>query len=135
VVLHLADHDPNGIDMTRDNRDRLSLYARQPVEVRRIALNMDQVHRFRPPPNFAKETDTRSAGYVKTFGTEKCWELDALSPVVIADLIRDAIEPFIERSKWEAALKHEQRGSDQLRAVAMNWAVVEKSIPARGRKQ
>jgi hypothetical protein len=41
IVLHLADHDPNGIDMTRDNIERLALYARQEVEVRRIALNME----------------------------------------------------------------------------------------------
>ena len=26
-MLHLADHDPNGIDMTRDNDERLALYA------------------------------------------------------------------------------------------------------------
>ena len=45
LVLHLADHDPNGIDMTRDNTERLALYARQDVEVRRIALNIDQVRR------------------------------------------------------------------------------------------
>jgi hypothetical protein len=29
LVLHLADHDPNDIDMTRDNAERLELYARQ----------------------------------------------------------------------------------------------------------
>jgi hypothetical protein len=96
VVLHLADHDPNGIDMTRDVRDRLALYARQPVEVRRVALNLDQVRQHNPPPNFAKESGTRFEGYVTTFGTRECWELDALSPTVIADLIRDEIEALID---------------------------------------
>ena len=61
LVLHLGDHDPNGLDMTRDNRDRLALFARGDVEVRRIALNLDQVELYRPPPNPAKETDTRYA--------------------------------------------------------------------------
>jgi hypothetical protein len=79
VVLHLADHDPKGIDMTRDNRERLALYARDEVEVRRIALNMDQVRQHAPPPNFAKETDTLFGAYVERFGTEECWELDAPS--------------------------------------------------------
>lgn len=46
MVLHLPDRDPNGIDMTRDNTERLALYARQDVEVRRIALNIDQVRRY-----------------------------------------------------------------------------------------
>ena len=79
LVLHLGDHDPNGLDMTRDNRDRLALFARGDVEVRRIALNLDQVELYRPPPNPAKETDSRYAAYARQFGTE-CWELDALEP-------------------------------------------------------
>jgi hypothetical protein len=43
LVFHLADHDPNGTDMTRDVRERLALYTRAPIEVRRIALNLGQV--------------------------------------------------------------------------------------------
>jgi hypothetical protein len=91
LVFHLADHDPNGIDMTRDNTERLKLYARVEIEVRRIALNMDQVRRYNPPPSFVKEGDTRTAGYRDRFGTDECWELDALSPTVISDLIRHEI--------------------------------------------
>jgi hypothetical protein len=63
--------------MTRDNRDRLAEYSRQDVEVRRLALNMDQVERYAPPPNYAKETDSRYAAYVRDYSTTECWELDA----------------------------------------------------------
>ena len=80
VVFHLGDHDPNGIDMTRDITERLKRYARAPIDVRRIALNLDQVREHNPPPNFAKETDSRFAAYVRSFGTRECWELDALPP-------------------------------------------------------
>jgi len=118
LVLHLADHDPNGIDMTRDLTKRFALYARQPIEVRRIALNMDHVERYRPPPNFAKEGDTRTSGYVERFGTEECWELDALSPTVIADLVRSEIRPLIDVDCWEEAIANEERGREQLRAIA-----------------
>jgi hypothetical protein len=58
VVLHLGDHDPSGLDMTRDLRDRLSLYSRAAVDVQRVALNMDQVAVFQPPPNPAKESES-----------------------------------------------------------------------------
>ena len=58
IVLHLGDHDPNGLDMTRDNRDRLSLFARQEIEVRRLALNIDQVLRYRP-----SESQTKSGNW------------------------------------------------------------------------
>jgi hypothetical protein len=68
--------------MTRDNIERLALYARTKNEVRRIALNMEQARRYSPPPSFVKEGDTRTTGYRERFGTEECWELDALSPTV-----------------------------------------------------
>jgi hypothetical protein len=65
IVLHLGDHDPSGIDMTRDIRDRLQIFVGEEVELRRLALNMDQVQQYQPPPNPAKDTDARWAGYVE----------------------------------------------------------------------
>src|SRR5262249_19162496 len=127
----LADHDPNGVDMTRDNRKRLRLSARAEVEVRRIALTMDQVRRYNPPPSFAKEKDKRFPAYVREFGTRECWELDALSPTVIADLIRTEVEALIEPRTWRKAQSSEQRGRKLLDAVAGNWSMVEKSLAKR----
>lgn len=91
LVIHLGDHDPSGIDMTRDNAERLSMFACADIEVRRIALNWDQVEAYKPPPNPAKETDSRSGGYIRQFGNAS-WELDALEPRVIDRLIRHEIE-------------------------------------------
>jgi hypothetical protein len=133
LVLHLADHDPNGIDMTRDNIERLTLYARTEVEVRRIALNMEQVQRYNPPPSFVKEGDTRTTGYREHFGTDECWELDALSPTIISDLIRSEIEGLIDQRAWQAALVSEQQGGELLAGVVRNWTKV-KSLLGRGRK-
>jgi hypothetical protein len=126
LVLHLADHDPNGIDMTRDIIERLALYARHEIEVRRIALNMEQTRGL--PANFVKEKDTRTGGYRQRFGTDECWELDALSPTLIADLIHTEIESLIEPKAWAEALAHEQRGRKLLGAAAGNWTKVEKLL-------
>ena len=90
IVLHFGDHDPNGVDMTRDIRERLRMFARREIEVRRIALNLGQVTGL--PPNFAKENDSRYAAYVRQFGTTDCWELDALAPNVISGLVRDELD-------------------------------------------
>jgi hypothetical protein len=124
IVFHLGDHDPNGLDMTRDNRDRLAIFAGEPVEVRRLALNIDQAERYGPPPNPAKDTDSRYAGYVEKFG-ESSWELDALDPTVIADLVREAIEGLIDRPAWNAAKVEERHGRDMLATVSGKWAKVE----------
>jgi hypothetical protein len=127
IVLHLGDHDPSGLDMTRDIRDRLALFARGGVEVRRLALNMDQVDRWRPPPNPAKETDTRFAAYAKQFGRQ-CWELDALDPTVIADLIRSEVEGMIDVDAWNSTLAEEAANRASLEAASEKWALVEKFL-------
>jgi hypothetical protein len=106
--------------MTRDNGDRLTMFARFDVRIERLALNMDQVERYAPPPNPAKEADSRASDYILRYG-RKSWELDALEPTVIVQLIRDAIEPLINRRKWNAALKAETDGRDGLKAVSDRW--------------
>jgi hypothetical protein len=112
VILHLGDHDPSGMDMTRDNQDRLlELSWDSPVEVRRIALNMDQVRKYSPPPNPAKMTDSRIGNYMSQFGSSS-WELDALEPRVLQNLIRDESEGLIDRELWDARvlIQEEERG-------------------------
>lgn len=91
IVFHLGDHDPSGVDMTRDNRERLSLFAGVPIQVVRLALNMDQIQQYKPPPNYVKPKDARTANYIETFGVETCWELDALPPDVLHQLVEDAV--------------------------------------------
>lgn len=70
VIIHLGDHDPSGIDMSRDIVDRLELFTGWPIEFHRIALNQDQIDDFQPPPNPAKATDSRFASYVEIHGEE-----------------------------------------------------------------
>jgi hypothetical protein len=89
---------------------------------------MDQVEQYGPPPNFVKEKDSRTGKYRDQFDTDECWELDALEPNVIADLIRDAIEPMIDQAKWKKALASEKRGQAQLKKLASNWTKVKKVI-------
>lgn len=115
VVLHLGDHDPSGLDMTRDNRDRLSMFARhEDIEVRRIALNMDQIRRYRPPPNPAKETDSRIAGYFREHKTRSSWELDALDPKVIDQLIDSEVRELVDWDEWQRAAGEEADHRAQL---------------------
>ena len=75
-IIHLGDHDPSGIDMTRDIQERLWMFGAD-VEVKRVALTMEQVQTYNPPPNPAKITDSRCGKYMEEFGDES-WELDAL---------------------------------------------------------
>ncbi len=123
IVLHLGDHDPSGLDMTRDNGDRLRMFARYGVAVRRLALNMDQVEEYNPPPNPAKETDSRFEEYRAEHGDES-WELDALDPPVIEQLIQDALDEIIDQDAWEEVMSNEEANKADLEAVASRWSEV-----------
>ena len=126
TILHFGDHDPSGIDMTRDIRDRLNLFGVSLLEVRRLALNMPQVEKFNPPPNPAKETDSRFAGYIREFG-EESWELDALEPSVLAGLIRSEIEALLDVDAWQEACDTQDKGRSELTKIADQYdGVVDK---------
>jgi len=132
IVLHFGDHDPSGIDMTRDNADRLDIFAPfAGIEVRRLALNMDQVTTYSPPPNPAKMTDSRFEGYVDKYGDES-WELDALEPQVIADLIETEIRGLIDFDLWEARAKMIQDDRALLGQLAEDWDKVVKFLKGTG---
>jgi hypothetical protein len=165
VILHLGDHDPSGIDMTRDIERRVqrfaytawaedngypldldmdetdlvaqlehlagdmmgdlpSPFASEPIEVRRIALNMDQVREYNPPPNPAKITDSRAAGYIREHGRQS-WELDALDPNVLADLVDRHVSRIVDQYRYDAIAATEQAQRDTLANIARAYPEVE----------
>lgn len=108
-IIHLGDHDPSGVDMTRDIADRMELFGAA-VEVKRIALNFNQIEEFAPPPNPAKITDSRFVGYIKRYGRES-WELDALNPALINQLITQTVLKLTDMDEWERkkAIQQEEK--------------------------
>jgi len=119
VVLHFGDHDPSGIDMSRDIEARLEMFGAM-TSVEHIALNMDQVRKYKPPPNPAKQTDARFAGYADEFG-KSSWELDALEPKVLVRLVHKHVLAHRDEDLWKEAVYEENAAKRQLRAVADNW--------------
>lgn len=121
-IIHLGDHDPSGIDMSRDIFDRLELFMGG-TGFHRIALNMDQVDQYKPPPNPAKLTDSRCQSYIKNYGN-KSWELDALNPQTLTDLIRDAVEPMRDESIWDEDVIRKASTKKRLTDLSYNWEAV-----------
>lgn len=119
VVIHFGDHDPSGIDMTRDNQDRLDLftYDQGIVEVKRVALNMNQIEEYRPPANPAKLSDSRAGGYIERFGYDS-WELDALNPTMLRDLIRKHVTDHRDDDIWAESVAREKASKERLRELA-----------------
>jgi len=146
-IIYLGDHDPSGLDMTRDVRERLGLFARYyrwdpaldegrggvdlnedwwdraaeaaspSFEVHRIALNHAQVIEFGLPPNPAKVQDSRFRAYEAQFGGES-WELDALSPGTLVGLVDEAVRAVLDPAKYDARLELQQEEKAFLRVMA-----------------
>lgn len=126
VIFHFGDHDPSGKDMTRDIVDRLEMFMGG-VKLERLALNMDQVEKYNPPPNPAKITDSRSKGYIAEFGSES-WELDALEPKVIVGLIRREVTKLIDQKIWREDLARLEEERTLLSKTSDLWEDVVKFL-------
>lgn len=173
TILHIGDHDPSGLDMTRDIEDRLRnfiavdwaglhmgpgrwtrgdirwsmvehmeekgnervgvrLNNAAPWKVKRIALNMDQIEQYAPPPNFAKTTDARFRRYQQETGLDESWELDALDPQVLQQLIQDEVD--LLRDETVAAEEDFKMETERtvLHGVANWWEDVATFVTEKG---
>ncbi|MFT9078080.1 hypothetical protein [Ethanoligenens sp.] len=121
ILLHLGDHDPSGQDMSRDIQERLAMFDEaHHVQFHRLALNMEQIDRYSPPPNPTKLSDSRANGYIEKYGHD-CWELDALEPQVISDLISENVVKYRNDRKYESVLKQEKEERALLEELSGNW--------------
>lgn len=126
VIIHLGDHDPSGIDMSRDIQERLDLFGAA-VEVKRVALTIQQIRKYSPPPNPTKVTDSRAGSYIKKYGHE-CWELDALEPNVMIDLIKKEMSKYTFKPFIEEIEKKEAEDKKILQKIENYYSEVESFI-------
>lgn len=124
IILYLGDHDPSGEDMVRDIRERMLMFLRWPesaLHVEKIALTMSQIRRYNPPPNPAKITDSRAAKYIERHG-DQSWEVDALPPNVLAEIVRTSMRKLIDADKMSAVIAREKEQKIKLREAMKGLA-------------
>lgn len=131
LVLHFGDHDPSGVDMTRDNIARLEMFAGQPIELRRLALNMDQIDEWNPPSAPAKTKDARIEGYKRKTGTSLSWELDALSPRTIAEILDKELHKEIDPELWLEAYRDFRPNRVRMKKLLRHWGSISKFLDNR----
>lgn len=126
IVFHLGDHDPSGLDMTRDIREKLAMFAGTPITVVRIGLNMDQIDELKPPANYLKVradgefADSRAKEYYRQFG-EESWELEVLRPQYIHDLIEKNVLQIRDPELWDEALHEETNDKRRLEELVAQF--------------
>jgi hypothetical protein len=139
LILYLGDLDPSGEDMVRDVGDRLTLFldggedpdngriesptgwnteyvGTVPISVEKIGINPDQVEEYSPPPNPAKLTDSRATEYIARFGYQS-WEVDALDPPVLKQIIEDRLAELVDPELVDAIKAQERADISRLKAL------------------
>lgn len=121
-ILYLGDHDPSGIDMIRDINERINemLEAQDiydALEVEPIALTIAQIKEHEPPPNPAKITDPRAKDYIKKYGRVS-WEVDALNPRTLNELLTKSIESSIDLNLYQSILDNEESDKKKLKQLS-----------------
>lgn len=120
TVLYCGDWDPSGLHMSNvDLPARLERYGAN-VDVYRVALELPDLHTLPSFPAESKRNDPRHEWYVREFGAE-CWELDALSPVILRDRIEDQIVKRLDLAAWERADVVEAAERESITTILSTW--------------
>ncbi len=133
-LLYLGDHDPSGLDMIRDVRVRISemmlnsesnyYFNDSDIDdffsVKHIGLTTDQIRKYRPPENPAKVTDPRAKWYTKNYG-HSSWEVDALNPKVLNELLVSEIESLMDMDLYNHQLDLEENDIKSLENVSQKF--------------
>jgi hypothetical protein len=121
-VLYFGDHDASGLDMIRDIHTRLCEFMTTGDNVIDIlgddednpnflvipvALTIQQIKKYNPPPNPAKMTDPRAKWYITRFG-KVSWELDSLKPLELRKIADKSVLEFVDVSKYHRWIKREK---------------------------
>jgi hypothetical protein len=117
-VIYIGDFDPSGQDMIRDITDRIEEFNNgdYSFEILPVALTLDQINAYSPPPNPAKITDPRADKYIAKYGPTS-WEVDALPPEVLNSILTNVIDALIDREVYDDVIATEEGHIKKLKKV------------------
>jgi hypothetical protein len=120
-VLYVGDWDPSGLYMSEvDLPSRLNRYDGD-VQIQRLALTTADTRTGLPSfPTDSKSGDPRFRWYRVKYGPT-CWELDALSPVVLRNRVEQAIVRRLDCAAWERAEVAERAERESLATILAAW--------------
>jgi hypothetical protein len=133
VLLIVSDFDPEGEDIAhsfaRSMRDDFNVYDLHPIKV---ALTSDQVKQYKLPPVMqAKTKSSRYKKFVQEHG-HNVFELEALPPATLQQIVRSAIEGVIDRAAFGAEIAAEREDAGFLAGVRQRVGEALKSTDLEG---
>jgi hypothetical protein len=149
VALYVGDWDPSGLHMSEEDLPgRLHTYRahlcqaagiawwddptfeQTAIRLTRIALTEEDVDDPELPsfPLDTKQRDPRHGWYLEAGYGAECWELDALSPVLLRQRVERAIRNELEPETWTRYVEAEQLERESIEQTVRTWRAI--SMPA-----
>jgi hypothetical protein len=98
-ILYIGDFDPSGLLIEKVAEREMK------IEVKRIALTLEQVKRYRPPSIHVNRKDSRAKDYMEKYG-DRCWEVEALRPRTLLKIVEEKLR---ENVPYEYLVEAEAR--------------------------
>ena len=128
VVLYVGDHDPSGLQMSEiDLPGRLKRYGGSATIIR-VALDANDVADGTELPSFEADSkigDPRYKWFAENYGS-RCWELDALSPVVLRQRVDDEILSLLDIDLWAHSVRIEAAEVESMSGILSHWQSISK---------
>ncbi|MBI3839790.1 MAG: ParB N-terminal domain-containing protein [Planctomycetia bacterium] len=117
ILLILSDFDPAGEEIAhsfaRSMRDDFGIDAIHPIKV---ALTAQQVAEHRLPPRMVAKESSISPKFIEAHGAN-VFELEALSPEALQEILRSTIESVIDRSALDEEIEAEKADAAHLEGI------------------
>jgi len=130
TVFYTGDWDPSGLHMSEIDLPRRIARYNGIANINRVAIDDCDVDRGTKLPSFKVETktkDPRHAWYVENYGT-RCWELDALSPVILRERVETEILSLLDMDAWNHVVEVEAAEIESMSNFFKGWPGI--SMPA-----
>ena len=121
ILLLVSDLDPDGDGLAVDYpialRDDFG-FTDEEFRAVRVALTPEQVQEFGLPVNGDAEAkaSSRKKAFIERHGMSDCYELEAVPPNTLRDLLRAAIESVIDRQAFAEEIEAEKADAAMLEA-------------------
>lgn len=123
-IFYISDFDPAGKSMPLAVARKLEYLVQgegMDIRLRQIALTIEQVRKYNLPPTPIKKSEKRASKFQERHGFKGAVELDALEAIhqgALADIVREAIEPYFDAQAHNAAIREHRLLTKNLRAQA-----------------
>jgi len=129
-LLVVTDLDPAGETIAEDLvKSFIRDFGLRNINAYKVALTIDQVQEYGLEPSMdAKESSPTYHSFVDRYGITDAYELEALNPGDLAEVLKNAIEDVLDTELYNQELEAEEKDSAQIIAVQQEAAEFFKSL-------